>query len=150
MKEKIWKFFDDEAFKSYEEYEANQPSKVLEYYGEALEDDMNKMLEYDVISEVSSIDSYPIYLKSEFWIKLPKAKISNGYNIKVFETLYESDKSYPCKLHSLLTENRYDCLSKEDLTQKILEEIQNKRFMEKINNLLYHFYDKEEIKKLIN
>jgi hypothetical protein len=145
-KENIWKYFDD-TFEKVEDYEVNQPSKVLEYYGEALEEDMNQMLGYDIVFDMTSINSYPISLKSDFWITVPENKTPNGYRIRVFETSYP-DKLYPCKLHCLLTENRYDCLSKEDLSEKILGEIKNERFKEKIYLLLLHFYTKEEIEKL--
>ena len=147
--EKLWKIATDEQYKTEEEYQKNRPEKVLEYYGEALENDMEKMLEYEIVSDITSIDSFPIYLKSDFYIKIPKNKIANGYNIKVFETMYQSDKLYPCKLHSLLTENRYDCSNKEDLTNKIEDELKNERFKEKISYLLRHFYNKEELEKLI-
>ena len=142
--EKIWKFATDDEYKTNEEYEKNNPKKVLEFYGEALEDDMNGMLKYEIDTSVTSIDSYQIYLKSEFWILVPENKIPRGYSVKVFEVLY-TDKLYPCKLHNLLTENRFECYNKEDLTQKIQEEIENKRFMGKIYHLLRHFYSEEEI-----
>lgn len=142
--EKIWKIFDDETYKNYEDYEKSNPVLVLDYYGQALEEDMKNMLKYDVTSNVSSIDSYPIYLQSSFYIRVP----DNKYRIKVFETNYTSEHLYPCKLHSLLTENRYDCTSKEDLSEKILGELKNERFQEKIYYLLRHFYSKEEVEKL--
>jgi len=86
--EKIWKFATDEEYKTYQEYEKNKPEKVLEFYGKALEEDMEGMLEYDIVSSVTSIDSFPIYLKSDFFIQLPKNKTANGYSVKVFETMY--------------------------------------------------------------
>lgn len=144
-REKIWKAFDSELFKTFQEYEENEPIRVLEFIGDAL-DDLNRMLEHSIVTRVLNSDSYPMQIMSTFYIEVPKG---NNYNVRVFEIVYDTETLYPCKLHSLLTENKFECSSKSDLQEKIIKEISNNRFKQKISNLLYYFYDKEEIEKLM-
>lgn len=137
--EKIWIFANEQEYK---QQEGETPEKILEYYGEKLNEDSNELLEYAIHTDF--IQDSNAVKRTLFYAVVPRQ-----YEIRLFEIIYSFDNIYPCKFHSYLTENRYDCTTKEILKQRIEEEIANKRLMAKLTSLLHHFYDKEEIEKLI-
>jgi hypothetical protein len=75
--------------------------------------------------------------------------IPSKYNIRFFEVIHDGLNVYPCKFHNILSENRYDCENKEQLKEIIEKEIAHPKTKLTLTKLLYHFYDKETIEKLI-
>ena len=142
MKKKIWNIYDKD-FK-YEEYQNDKPERLFVYYGNKLEEDTSKLFEYEYSSNVVSLDSFPIMCKSVFYIK-----VKDNYKNGIFEITYPSDKLYPCKFHSILTENRYDCNSKEELQTKLELEIANERLGQVLSNILHYFYSNDEVEKAL-
>ena len=122
---------------------------ILKAFGEDLLIDMNNMLNYEIITTESNINSYPIYMNTKFYIKNPN-NISKKYKLNIFTIKFLSDKIYPCKLESTLTKNSIECFDKNNLNNMILEELKNEEFQKKIYSTLRIFYSEEEIKKILN
>ena len=145
-KERLWKFFDDNEYKTYQDYLDKKPEKIFTYYGNHLEKDTKNLLDYEYSTITSTKDAYPLVMNALFFIIVPK----NRYTLRIFEVSYPSDKLYPCKFHSILTENRYDCENYEELNSKMEQEINDHRLIQKITTLLYQFYDREEVEKIMS
>src|ERR1035437_1692206 len=106
---------------------------------------MNNMLEYEIITSESDINSYPIHMNTTFYIKNP-SDIQKNYKVGIFVVSFLSDKIYPCKLESKLTNNKIDCFDKDSLQNIILEELETDETKQKLYNILRLFYSEEEIK----
>lgn len=145
--EKLWKFWNNEEFETYKDFENNLPKNILEEYGKALENDFNNLLTYEIIDNVTSITD-GLYgkndVKTTFYCIVPE----KSYNIRFFEVSFNLSKVYPCEFHNLLSDNKHTCKDKDELKENIEKEIKHEKITSATGMLLYHFYDKEEIKKL--
>jgi hypothetical protein len=140
MEENIWKFWDS-SFITIKEYEKNRPKAILEYYGEKLEKDTNNLLTYEIIENITGDNNF----STVFYCMVPDRK----YSIRFFEIIHYALDIYPCQFSSMLTENRYQCSNKEELKEKIEEEIKNAKTKLTLTKLLYRFYDKETFEKIM-
>ena len=143
--ETIWKFWDEESFNTYEEYEKNKPDSIFNYYGEKLEEDTNNLLTYEIINNFNDFGEDTL-----FYCQVPKANPyrDTKYSVLFFKVSYSPTQIYPCSFINLLSEKVYECESVEELKKRIEKEISKEKTKNTLGKLLYHFYDKETIKTI--